>query len=242
MTNEIKAGKMQIMKCDQCQDGYLIIKPGKNDYFLGCTNYKSDGSGCNNVISKEKYYEIYSLTPDRPIVSAKGKKRKDHNNSLEIKVNDGTSYEKRIYDLDNPEDFYSVTKIIISCVEHVSQIRFFGTKKIVDILFGIEPENTSKMNLKKLPEFGTLVNCERIQIRATMMAMLKYNLLLQTKERYPVLHPTNEGKEYSKSLNKEAVKKIIRVYKLNLGSLLTKEEEDQKDIEKEDENTKIKNG
>lgn len=75
-----------------------------------------------------------------------------------------------------------------------------------------------------------------------MMAMLKYNLLLQTKERYPVLHPTNEGKEYSKSLNKEAVKKIIRAYKLNLGSLLAKEEEDQKDIDKEDENTKIKNG
>lgn len=29
MTNEYRAGKMSIMKCDCCRDGYLIIKPGK---------------------------------------------------------------------------------------------------------------------------------------------------------------------------------------------------------------------
>ena len=41
MTNEYRAGKLSIMKCDQCRDGYLIVKPAKdNNYFLGCTNYK----------------------------------------------------------------------------------------------------------------------------------------------------------------------------------------------------------
>jgi len=34
MTNEYKAGKLSIMKCDQCRNGYLIVKPGKeNQYF-----------------------------------------------------------------------------------------------------------------------------------------------------------------------------------------------------------------
>ena len=37
MTNEYKAGKMSIIKCDQCRDGYLIVRQAKNnDYFLGC--------------------------------------------------------------------------------------------------------------------------------------------------------------------------------------------------------------
>jgi DNA helicase-4 len=52
MTNEYKAGKLSILKCDHCRDGYLIVKPAKsNGYFLGCTNYKKDGTGCNNVIN-----------------------------------------------------------------------------------------------------------------------------------------------------------------------------------------------
>ena len=30
MTNEYKAGKLSIIKCDQCRDGYLIVKPGRD--------------------------------------------------------------------------------------------------------------------------------------------------------------------------------------------------------------------
>ncbi len=52
MTNEIKAGTLSIRKCDSCRDGYLIIKPGRNgSYFLGCTNYRKDGKGCNRTVS-----------------------------------------------------------------------------------------------------------------------------------------------------------------------------------------------
>lgn len=56
MTNEYKAGSMSIMKCNCCRDGYLVIKPGRdNSYFLGCTNYRRGGGGCNNSISKQQY-------------------------------------------------------------------------------------------------------------------------------------------------------------------------------------------
>lgn len=65
MTNEYGGGKLSIMKCDQCRDGYLVVKPGKsNGYFLGCTNYKSDGTGCSKSISKLQYYEMMQLAPD----------------------------------------------------------------------------------------------------------------------------------------------------------------------------------
>ena len=58
MTNDLRGGNMSIIKCDECQDGYLIVREGKEEPFLGCTNYKDDKTGCNRVMSR-KYYEKY---------------------------------------------------------------------------------------------------------------------------------------------------------------------------------------
>lgn len=64
MTNDLKGNKMSILKCDACRDGYLIVKKGKatskNDgnMFLGCTNYKPDGSGCNRMMTYTEYKKI----------------------------------------------------------------------------------------------------------------------------------------------------------------------------------------
>jgi len=56
MTNDLSGGTLPILKCDCCKDGYLIVRKKDNDTFLGCTNYKSDKSGCNRKINL-KYYE-----------------------------------------------------------------------------------------------------------------------------------------------------------------------------------------
>jgi len=58
MTNDLKGEKMSILKCDQCRDGYLIIKEGKNGPFLGCTNYTHDGKGCNRMMTYAEYMKI----------------------------------------------------------------------------------------------------------------------------------------------------------------------------------------
>ena len=51
MTNKITKTNSSICKCLNCKAGYLIVKSTKNNgYFLGCTNYKPDGSGCNNTL------------------------------------------------------------------------------------------------------------------------------------------------------------------------------------------------
>lgn len=55
MTNNLKGGSLSILKCDQCRDGYLIVKEGIGEPFLGCTNYKPDRTGCNRTLSKEAY-------------------------------------------------------------------------------------------------------------------------------------------------------------------------------------------
>ena len=59
MTNNLKGGELPIMKCNKCRDGYMIVKEGKGLPFLGCTNYNADGSGCNNMISRDTYVRLY---------------------------------------------------------------------------------------------------------------------------------------------------------------------------------------
>ncbi len=57
MTNDLHGGKMSIQKCEKCRDGYLIVKSREQSYFLGCTNYASNGTGCDKVISMKDYYD-----------------------------------------------------------------------------------------------------------------------------------------------------------------------------------------
>ena len=72
MTNDIKAGKLAIMKCEKCRDGYLIAKSAGNGYFLGCTNYKSNKTGCNNTIGTNEYHTLKNIEADfvKPFISA----------------------------------------------------------------------------------------------------------------------------------------------------------------------------
>ena len=64
MTNKIEAGKLAIQKCDKC-DGYMIARLQKDGrYFLGCTNYNSNGKGCGNIIWSEDYYRMNGLSPE----------------------------------------------------------------------------------------------------------------------------------------------------------------------------------
>lgn len=57
MTNDRHGGTLSIKKCDWCNDGYLVVKKNNNNnnYFLGCTNYKNDGSGCSRLINHAQY-------------------------------------------------------------------------------------------------------------------------------------------------------------------------------------------
>lgn len=55
MTNDLRGGELSIIKCDKCQDGYLIVKEGNEGPFLGCTNYKADRTGCNCCMTKDYY-------------------------------------------------------------------------------------------------------------------------------------------------------------------------------------------
>ena len=60
MTNNLRGKKLSIMKCSDCQDGYLIVKVPKSgaQCFLGCSNYQANHRGCNKTVSMRDYYKL----------------------------------------------------------------------------------------------------------------------------------------------------------------------------------------
>ena len=58
ISNDLRGGTMQIQKCNQCRDGYLIVKSGQYSFFLGCTNHRKDGTGCNATLSPQDYEDL----------------------------------------------------------------------------------------------------------------------------------------------------------------------------------------
>lgn len=73
MTNDKRGGELSIQKCDWCKDGYLIVKGGHSGPILGCTNYKSDKSGCGRLLDLEHYrawkkddFGVEDLSKNRP--------------------------------------------------------------------------------------------------------------------------------------------------------------------------------
>ena len=55
MTNDKRGGDLSIHKCDWCKDGYLVVKKAGDEFFLGCTNYKPDRTGCGRMLSAGQY-------------------------------------------------------------------------------------------------------------------------------------------------------------------------------------------
>ena len=72
MTNDTAGGILPILKCDKCKDGYLIVKKAGDHPFLGCTNFKHDGTGCDRRMSLS-YYERFRDDEDFARMMDEGK-------------------------------------------------------------------------------------------------------------------------------------------------------------------------
>ena len=146
MTNDKRGGKLSIHKCDWCQDGYLVVKSGNTGYFLGCTNYKTNKTGCNRSISID-HYRIWhnndfgnedltqpqtSHQPEEPAntnefpapkpkVKRKPRERKkSHINSI--------SYQEQVIDVDGFMVLVSTEGEIITDLELLKKIRSFRSE------------------------------------------------------------------------------------------------------------------
>ncbi len=225
MTNDYRGGKMAIQKCDKCRDGYLIVKYSqKNGYFLGCTNYSNNGTGCNKTIGMKYYYDQMGYSME---------KGEEHRNEERLQAYarsaEGTGILSKKQPVANIEikndhieikradikpvmfgnrDLNEVVFIVVKALQNASRSRFYSIKVLTDILIGIESEKVVKNNLGQIPEFRALDDMSYDMVQATIEWMITQHLILKTKERYPVLHSTYDGLHYSEYVTEGKLKKL----------------------------------
>lgn len=221
MTNEYNAGKLAIMKCDRCRDGYLIVKPvGNHDYFLGCTNYKKDGTGCGKVIWKKQYYEMFGLEPDPELQQ---EKKQEPIQRKEYKVKTPYTKKREEHAASEPKqkpdlgtvlfenvDLNDAVFTTLCCLDHVSEHRFYGVSVLTDVLRGVHSTKIQKAQLDTLPEYGVLYQLQRDVVVAIIEWLIANQFILQTKSNYPVLHPTYNGQHYAEQMTKAKLTKLQR--------------------------------
>lgn len=222
MTNEYKAGKLSIMKCDKCRDGYLIVKPGKeNQYFLGCTNYNKNGTGCGKYITPSYYYEMFKLSPD-PAPAKVFPKAKDilPNNTESSKSQ--TKIAKPEYAESNSiekaniksvfyaeKDLNDVLYTVLHCLSHISEKKYYGITVLVDVLRGSQSKKIMDAGMNHITEYASLKEIDRESLVAIIEWAIDNHLILQTKGMYPVLHPTYEGLHYNETITSNKLKKLL---------------------------------
>lgn len=221
MTNEYKAGRLSIIKCDQCRDGYLIIKPGKeNSYFLGCTNYKKDGTGCGRFLTPKYYYDMFKLLPDPApvkenslVAPKKSVQNKDESKIEQQDVKNTMIERANISSADwKKNDLNEIVYTVLQCLSHMSEKHFYGITMLIDVLRGANSKRIMTSDLDKITEYGKLKHISRDDLGVIIDWLIDNHYILKTKHpTYPVLHPTYEGTHYSETMTANKLKKLLEI-------------------------------
>ncbi|MEE3487379.1 MAG: UvrD-helicase domain-containing protein [Bulleidia sp.] len=194
MTNEYSGGKLSIMKCDSCRTGYLIVKHTKNDeYMLGCTNYKKDGTGCNRAISRNEYYMMmgYPLVENTAPVSVQSASSEplyeEGKKSEEIKDRDLLRKQETVPVLYKGKDLNEVVFTILGCLNETKDHYYYGETTWIAMLRGKEGRNRNFGKLKKLPQYGIYSGYSNEDLHVIFSWLEQHHFITKTKGWYPVI-------------------------------------------------------
>lgn len=226
MTNDYRAGKMSIQKCDKCRDGYLVVKQGTDaGFFLGCTNYKKNGTGCSKMLNKKYFYEQMEYELEENLESP-SMKRNDNKNAFVAQMNVKSDSEPFLIHPELKDDFVEVRRAdlesvlyaeydlneliftIVKALQNVSRNKFYGVTILVDVLKGVNNKKIFENQLHLVTEFGALKEMPYETIVAVIDWMISEHLILKTKGKYPVLHSTYEGLHYSEKVTASKLKRL----------------------------------
>ena len=226
MTNDYRAGKMSIQKCDKCRDGYLVVKQGTDaGFFLGCTNYKQNGTGCSKMLNKKYFYEQMGYEMEK-FPESQTVKQSDNQNAILVQRNVKADKEQTLINSELREDFveikraelepvwygdYDLNELIFSIVkalQNVSKNKFYGVNVLADVLKGINNKKIFENQLHLVTEFGVLKDLPHETVVAVIDWMISEHLILKTKGKYPVLHSTYEGLHYSEKVTVSKLKRL----------------------------------
>lgn len=238
MTNNLSGGKMAVMKCDKCRDGYLIVKYSeKGGYFLGCSNYKTNGTGCDNTVSMRDYYKMMeyadagNVNRDErnatheccgkgadDITIIEEKKAKEENQTEQKK-----NWEQEMLDQSGESDIteekfpvykgynlFQIAETVLQALVHISNERYFGVSTLAGVLRGSQAERIAKYHLDKVEEYNALPDLSREEVTTIIYWLIDKGYILQTKYKYPILHITNMGLTYKEHLSPRRMKSLLQ--------------------------------
>lgn len=222
MTNKYEAGKLSIIKCDQCRDGFLIVKPGgkKFPFMLGCTNYKKDGTGCSRVMSPNYFYEYMKIKDDIPAAPVniprgqdiEPKTKDDNNKVIDSKPEPKETIDERVV-IKSPDimpeilykgaDLNEILLTILQTLSDISRRKFYGAAILTNVLRGSEDKTIRTDQLSETEGYGKLKRIDRSDVVYLIDWLIQKGYILKTKGNYPVLHPTNKGMHYGEVMTRQ---------------------------------------
>lgn len=97
-------------------------------------------------------------------------------------------------------DLNEMTFTVLTALQNMSRVRYYGVSMLVDILKGCQTKRITENNLYNLSEFGALRDIDWNKIQEMIEWLIKEHMVLKTKGNYPVLHLTYEGLHYSEKM------------------------------------------
>ena len=99
-------------------------------------------------------------------------------------------------------DLNSVLQMILQCLSDISINRFYSSNVLIDLLRGVEPLSVKDVTLMHVEGFRKLQHIPSEDLEFIVDWLIEKMFILETKERYPVLHPTYNGVHYSETMKK----------------------------------------
>jgi len=108
----------------------------------------------------------------------------------------------------NEHDLNEVVHTILTALQNVSNVRYYGTALLVDVLCGTMTKKVLNAKLNTIPEFGKLDTMSKEELNAVINWLITKNYMLKTKGQYPVLHPTYNGIHYDEQMTVNQLKQL----------------------------------
>lgn len=168
VTNDLSGGKMSISKCPNCEDGYMVIKKMKNkdnkeQRVLGCTNYKSDGTGCNTMMM------LHNYTQDKEELSIRF-----YNDN--VNIHNVTICGHRFIELIN---------VILEVVNNYKNLKIsFGPRMLFSLLSGEKTNVINQFKMYNNKWFGYITNDDKNKFYAVFKAMKSTRVIDVNENNY----------------------------------------------------------
>lgn len=199
VTNDIVGGNLSIQKCPDCEDGYLIVKKiSKNTTdaskrMLGCTNYKSDGTGCNYSIYKENYSDSWdNISQNKKNYEVKGKK---------LAIDKCVVLGYPIMDL------LKIFKYVTGELSDEKKFSF-GQKSLVSFLIGRKEKALTAFRLTEDKAFGCIDSKYEKQLYRVIRVFIDFGLLDVDDKNYGHLRftPANVDEDFARNIFEQFVR------------------------------------